>query len=148
MNEEQMKDIIENSYAREWFVWCMDKDNDYEDIESFFDEECIIDSLDHPTVALMIEEGMMYDEAESAIENDEWKVLEEYEASSLAREYAEYMAENARNEIVQHLQPYFNEQDYIEDLLVDGEGYLLAPYDGEERDQVVEGTTYYLYRQQ
>jgi len=126
----------------------MDKNNDCEDIESFFDEECIIDSLDHPTVALMIEEGMMYVEAESAIENDEWKVLEDYDASSLALAYAEDKAEEDKNEIVQHLQPYFNEQDYIDDLMLEGAGYLLAAHDRQERDQVVEGTTYYLYRQQ
>lgn len=147
MTDEQMQDIIDKSYSAQWFVWCMDEDNDSKDIESFFDEEGIIADLDHPTVALMLEEDMSYDEAESAIDKGNWKVLDDDEAQILAEEYADDLAETAKTEIPKHLQYYFDTQGYMDDIIADGRGALLAPYDGEEREQTVDGLTYYLYKQ-
>lgn len=147
LSEEQIQDIIDTMCPKEFFVWRMDPDNDPEDLEAFFNEESIMNHLDHPTVALMIEEDLTYSDAETEIRIGNWKVLEEYEADSEAEDAARDKTYDALQEIPKHLQDYFNEDDYEQDILSDGRGSLLNYENGEEYSQIVEGVTYYLYKQ-
>ena len=94
----------------------------------------------------MQETGDFYSDCEDSIGNDKWLVFTDSEADAKCMEYAETYAEDARSEIPRHLQIYFNENKYIEDLLDNGRGELLASYDGVEREQEVNGTTYYIYK--
>ena len=94
----------------------------------------------------MQETGDFYSDCEDSIEADEWLVLTDSEADIRCMEYAETYAEDARSEIPHHLQIYFDENKYIEDLLDNGRSELLALYDGAEREQKVNGTTYYIYK--
>lgn len=147
LSEEQMQDIIDTMYSKEFFVWRMDHENDPEDIEEFFKEEGIIDHLDHPTIALMLEEDLTYSDAEYEINKGNWRILEEYEADAEAEEIARSRSNEALQEIPKHLQYYFNEDAYEQDLLSEGRGPLLNYHDEEEYSQNVEGITYYLYKQ-
>lgn len=145
ISEEQINDLIESNeqYSKAYFIWQMDEENT--NLEQFYIEEIELD-LDDKVIALMQETGDFYSDCEGSIEADEWLVLTDNEADTRCMEYAETYAEDVRLEIPRHLQIYFDENKYIEDLLVNGRGELLASYDGAEREQEVNGTTYYIYK--
>lgn len=145
LTNEQIQDLIDQEYGPQFFVWRMEPTNDAEDLSAFFDE-CIMSDLDERVLALMIEDDLFYADAEKAIDNEDWLVLTDDEADKQAYEYADLWVDDALREIPDHLQRYFNAELYCRDLLDDGRGSLLAYYDGEEREQTVNGTTYYLYR--
>ena len=123
----------------------MDPTNDPEDLSTFFDE-CIMSDLDERVLALMMEDDLFYADAEKAIDNEDWLVLTDDEADRKAYEHANSYVNDALREIPDHLQRYFDAELYLSDMLDDGRGHLLAYYDSEEREQTVNGTTYYLYR--
>lgn len=145
ISEEQINDLIESNenYAKAYFIWQMDEKNT--NLEQFYIDEIELD-LDDKVIALMQETGDFYSDCEDSIEADEWLVLTDSEADIRCMEYAETYAEDARSEIPHHLQIYFDENKYIEDLLDNGRSELLALYDGAEREQKVNGTTYYIYK--
>lgn len=145
ISEDQINDLIESNeqYSKAYFIWQMDEKNI--DIEQFYIEE-IAPELDECVIALMQETGDFYSDCEGSIGNDKWLVLTDSEADIRCMEYAEVYAVDALSEIPRHLQTYFDENGYIEDLLDDGRGALLASYDGAEREQEVNGTTYYVYK--
>jgi hypothetical protein len=138
----QIEELIESTYAKEYFVWQMDPTNT--DLEAFFNEHVLPD-LDERILALCLEESMSYSKAEAAIER-EWKVLAAEEADSAAREYAEGYCDMALSEVPAYLQEYFDINSYFDDLMSD-RGNLLSPNGGCEYNQLVNGTTYYLYKQ-
>lgn len=145
ISKDQINDLIESNeqYSKAYFIWQMDEDNT--SLEQFYINE-IAPELDEYVIALMQETGDFYSDCEGSIGTDEWLVLTDSEADIRCMEYAETYAEDARSEIPRHLQIYFDENKYIEDLLDNGRGELLASYDGAEREQKVNGTTYYLYK--
>lgn len=145
ISEEQINDLIESNeqYSKAYFIWQMDEENT--NLEQFFIDE-IKPELDECVIALMQETGDFYSDCEGSIEADEWLVLTDNEADTRCMEYAETYAEDALSEIPRRLQEYFDEDKYVEDLLDNGRGELLASYDGAEREQEVNGTTYYIYK--
>ena len=145
ISEEQINDLIESDeqYSKAYFIWQMDERNT--NLEQFYIEE-IAPELDECVIALMQETGDFYSGCEHAIDTKEWLVLTDSESDVMCRDYAEEYADNALNEIPSHLQEYFDENKYIEDLLDNDRGGLLASYDGAEREQEVNGTTYYIYK--
>lgn len=50
-------------------------------------------------------------------------------------------------EIPESIEPYFDREAWKRDARMDGRGHSLSRYDGNEYEQTVNGTTYYLYRQ-
>ena len=147
LTDEQIQDLIDQEYGPQFFVWRMDPTNDPEDLSAFFDE-CIMSDLDERVLALMVEDDLYYSDAEKAISKDDWLVLTDDEADSLASDSVEVYAEDALQEIPKHLQRYFDSDLFISDTLSEGRGHLLAYYDGDEREQTINGTTYYLYRRE
>ena len=145
LTNDQIQDLIDQDYGPQFFVWRMDHTNDPEDLSAFFDE-CIVSDLDERVLALMVEDDLYYSDAESAISNDDWLVLTDDEADKLASEQADIYVNDALRDIPDHLQRYFNAELYRSDTLYDGRGPLLAYWDSYERDQTINGTTYYLYR--
>ena len=146
ISEEQINDLIESNedYAKAYFIWQMDEENT--NLEQFYIEE-IKPSLDDKVIALMQETGDMFSNCEGSIGTDDWLVLTDDEADIKCMEYAETYADNALYEIPKHLRDYFNIDMYIEDTIdSNSRGELLASYDGAEREQKVNGTTYYLYK--
>lgn len=145
LTNDQIQDLIEQDYGPQFFIWRMDQTNDPEDLSAFFDE-CIMSDLDERVLALMLEDDLLYSDAEAAINNDYWLVLTDDEAYDEANGYANVCVEDALQEIPDHLQRYFDADLYRTDVLSDGRGHLLAYWDGEEREQTINGNTYYLYR--
>ena len=145
LTTEQIEDIVNSDYSKEYFVWRIDEDNQDRFIENFFDAE-IFDYIDEPIIALMQHTGEFYSDCESYLDNGGYLVCEEDKADKLAHETAEGYADDARMEIPKYLQRYFNDDLYIEELLDDGRGPLLNYYDGCEYEELVNGTTYYVYR--
>ena len=147
LTDEQIQDLIDQDYGPQFFIWRMDHTNDPEDLSAFFDE-CIMSDLDERVLALMVEDDLYYSDAESAINNNDWLVLTDDEADRLASDYAESYVEEALQEIPKHLQRYFDSELFISDTLSEGRGHILADSDDYEREQTINGTTYYLYRRE
>ena len=145
LTNDQIQDLIDQDYGPQFFVWRMDHTNDPEDLSTFFDE-CIMSDLDEQVLALMVEDDLLYSDAEKAIDNEDWLVLTDDEADRQAYEHADSRVDDALQEIPDHLQRYFDADLYRNDILDEGRGSLLAYYDECEREQTINGTIYYLYR--
>ena len=145
ISEDQINDLIESNedHAKAYFIWQMDEKNT--NLEQFYIEE-IKPNIDDKLIALMQHTGGYYNDCECAIDTNEWLVLTDREADEMCTDYADTYTEDALREIPGHLQEYFDESKYIEDLLDNGRGELLSSYDGVEHEQEVNGTTYYLYK--
>lgn len=147
INEEQIQDIIDSdeTYSKQYFVWQMDPDNTG-GIEQFYIDKIELD-LDERILALMQHTGDYYSDAERAIDNSDWYVLTDDEADKRCRQYAEDSLNDALYDIDKSLRYYFDEDRYIEDYIESGRGSILSGYNGDEHEETVNGTTYYLYRQ-
>jgi len=67
-----------------------------------------------------------------------------YEALEMLKSFQEKMCESA-NETIEVLITDIDQ--FVEDAIsADGRGHFLSSYDGKERDEAYEGTTYYIYR--
>jgi hypothetical protein len=145
LSTDQIEELIESdsNYSKAYFVWQIDPK--HTDLEEFFNEHVLPD-LDDRILALCLEEGMYYSEAELALEKDYWKVLTDDEAYRLALDYAEDSCDTALSEMPEYLRAYFDDERYIDDLM-EYRGELITSSDGCEYTQTVNGTTYYLYKQ-
>lgn len=143
LTEAQIQDLIDNSdrYSKEYFTWRMNPDNI--NIEDFF-EDHILNDLDERIIAICMEDDVTYAEAEDALDST-WEVYDDYDADSIAREYAQNRLEEELYYLPKHLRDYFDDDAYIDDAIEDRAG-LLGPIDGTEYSQSVNGTTYYLYK--
>lgn len=82
-------------------------------------------------------------------EGEEYLILDNGEADTMAEQYAENLIEDCylTKEIKESwIYRHFDMNSAIEEALSDGRGSLLATYDGEEREVTVDMETYYLYR--
>lgn len=87
--------------------------------------------------------------------NNALKLIENQDYLSLIGEEADdlwdiclesYIDECIIPEIPEHLQNYFDNKAWKDDARYDWRGHAIASYDGEENEQVYNGTTYYIYR--
>ena len=145
ISEEQIQDIIDSNetYSKQYFIWQMDPNNT--DIEQFY-IEYLLPNLEDTIVALMQHTGDSYEECEYAISRNYWLILTDEEADEHCKQYAEDALDDALYNVDKSLRYYFDEDRYIEDYLESGRGAILAGYNGEEYEETVNGTTYYLYR--
>ena len=140
IDEEEYEELLEYFLTdKQLFVYKCNPDPDINDY--------LEDHLEEEVIALMLETGDNYLYSYRDYHNNNYTVLTDEEAQRLAEAYAEDYANEAEREVPEHLRQYFNQQEYIDDLASDDRGFLLAPYDGEEREQQVNGTTYCIYRQ-
>ena len=80
--------------------------------------------------------------------NENYTVVTDDEADDLwEQELDNYIEECIMPEIPEHLQYYFDEDAWKSDARIDGRGHAISRYDGEEYEEEVNGTTYYIYRQ-
>lgn len=147
ISEEQIQDIIDSddTYSRYYFVWQMDPDNTG-GIEQFYIDE-IEPDLDEAVLALMQHTGDYYSDAERAINNSNWYVLTDDEADERCIQYAEEVLDSLFYDMDKSLRYYFDEDRYIEDYLESGRGTILSGSNGEEHEETINGTTYFIYRQ-
>ena len=79
---------------------------------------------------------------------EEYEVLTDDEADDRWEEELDnYIEECIMPELPEHLQNSFDEDAWKRDARYDGRGHSISRYDGEEYEETVNGTTYYIYRQ-
>ena len=145
MNESQILDYIENDdkLSHEWFSYQGTEDGTIFD----FYAEFIRNDLEDQYLALAINNDIYYSEAVDLIDSEEYWVLTDDEADEKAELEAQYYLEDALSQIPYHLQQYFDEDNYINDYISDGRGYLLDPYNGSEDSITLDnGSVFYIYR--
>ena len=97
--------------------------------------------LDDNYEELEIEE---YDENDY---NQTYRVYTDNEADNEWDKYLDnYIDECVLPEIPQSYRTYFDDEKFKQDCKYDGRGHSLASYDGQEREQKVNDTWYYLYK--
>ncbi len=80
-------------------------------------------------------------------EGEEYLVVTDDEADELQDEsFDNYLDECILNELPENLRYYFDADKWKEDAKYDGRGHCLSSYDGNENEETVNGTTYYIYR--
>ena len=78
---------------------------------------------------------------------DEYIVATDEDADDLWEQALDdYIDECILPEIPETYQNYFDEEKWKNDARYDGRGCVLATYDGDENEEDVNGTTYYIYR--
>ena len=81
-------------------------------------------------------------------DDNDWLVCTDSEADDKWEEELDHYIEECIYPTLEGtLRNYFDEEKWKRDARYDGRGHSLARYDGEECEQEIEGTTYYLYRQ-
>lgn len=96
-----------------------------------------------------IEEGGGYDYAVNLPDGDtaEYVVYTDEEADEIWDENLEnYVDECILPEIPEPYRLYFDFKSWKDDARLDGRGHSISLYDGNEYEQTVNGTTYYIYR--
>lgn len=79
--------------------------------------------------------------------NQEYLVLTDEEADQAWDESLEnYIDECVLPELPRSYRQYFDCEKFKADCSYDGRGHTLASYDGEELEETVDGTTYFIYR--
>ena len=145
MNEDQILNYIENDdkLSHEWFIYQGTEDGTIFD----FYAEFIRNDLEDQYLALTIYNDIYYSEAVDLIDSEDYWVLTDDEADEKAELEAQYYAEEAQQEIPPHLQRYFDEDEYIKDVISNGRGQLLASYNGYEDSITLDnGSVFYIYR--
>lgn len=81
-------------------------------------------------------------------EHGDYLVATDEEADDLwEQDLNNYIDDCILPELSKHYQKYFDRDAFISDAKCDGRGYSLGKYDGNENEEIVNGTTYYIYRQ-
>lgn len=145
MTEEQILQYLENDdkLSLEWFIY---QGTEEGTIFDFYTEH-IRPDLDDSALALTIYNDIYYDEAVRLIDYAEYFVLTDEEADALAEQWAEELAEEAKYQLPEHLQRYFDQDLYVSDYLQDGRGPILNSYNGDEDSITLDnGSVYFIYR--
>ena len=80
-------------------------------------------------------------------EEEDYMVLTDSEADDRWEESLDsYLEECIYPELTGNLKDYFDEDKWKQDARYDGRGHSLSSYDGNENEEDVNGTTYYIYR--
>lgn len=152
MTEEQLESIYNTlTLEKFYFTWQMQghEDNSLTAFMEEYIEEALYDSESYEKIlALMVNNCINFDGAESLIDGEEYFVLADDEADTMAREYGyNYFDDIILSEVPEHLQRYIDQDSWVEDYIQNGRGNIIARYDGVEDIQEINGTTYYIYRQ-
>jgi antirestriction protein len=91
------------------------------------------------------------EEAEKLIEDGDYDVLTDYEAEDRRDEelqnYFDDCIQPELDRLGSNLSNYFDYEARKRDAQFDGRGHAIASYDGNEELETIDGTTYYIYRQ-
>lgn len=146
MTQEQEKWLaLQQEIGEHWFkydgqIW---KGNRHE-YERWYVEENEDNDL---SFADWLENNAEEIEVEDYDENGDYLVYTDDEADEAwGKELDNYIEECILPEIPERYRFYFDDEKWKRDAKYDGRGHSLARYDGNERTQDVNGTTYYIYR--
>jgi len=146
MTDEQIQSIIDydNEYDKLFFLF---QATDPDDRLQEFYEEVILPYEDEYTLALMENLGETFDLCNAWV-HDKYLVFSEDSVEEACKEGLGYMVEERTREVPQDLQYYFDSDAYLTDLVDSmSAGEILNPYDGNEEYEIINDTTYYIYRQ-
>lgn len=88
-----------------------------------------------------------YDENTIVYGKEEYLVVTDDEADKLWDDYLEnYIDECIIPEVPSQYQGYFDREAWKKDAYHDGRAHSLSTYDGDEHEEEVEGTNYFIYR--
>ena len=152
LDNEQLESVYERfKLMKFYFTWQM-QEHDDSSITTFMEEyieEALYGSESYEKIlALMVNNGINFDDAESLIDGDEYLVLTDDEADTMAREDGyNYFDDIILSEVPEFIHRYIDQDSWVEDYLQDGRGNIIARYDGVEDTQEINNTTYYIYRQ-
>lgn len=89
----------------------------------------------------------LIDEAQEKIDDDDYLVLTDEEADDKREEELDnYLEDCIYPELQENLKQYFDDESRKSDARYDWRGHSIASYDGNENEETVNGTTYYIYR--
>lgn len=89
-----------------------------------------------------------YDDKTIAYGDQEYLVVTDSEANDLWEEdLDQYIDDCILSELPEAYRYYFDSEKWKSDARMDGRAHSLSRYDGDEDEQEVDGTTYYIYRQ-
>ena len=149
----QIQSIIDyKELAEEFFVFQMENCDESMDEEArllSFYENVILDDVnedEEKILALMEHTGDGYSECETYISLDNYRVYTDREANdALDQALDEYCEYNILSQIPDCLQQYFDDEEWKDDNSSDRGSYL-GQYDGEEHEETINGSTYYIYK--
>lgn len=131
-----------DSLNRQFFVWQMQ--NKSNDLEQFFENEVLPD-LDHYVLALAINQGLNYEEAEAAYMGD-YLVYPESSIEAVFNEALEMKSDSILDDVPKHLQEYIDIEAYAKDLeCYNTRAEIISGNDWEET-QEIDGVTYYIFK--
>lgn len=82
------------------------------------------------------------------VEGETYLILDDDEADDKWEEALDdYVEQVILPELPNHYQNYFDDEKWKDEARYDGRGRPLSPYDGNEYEESVDGTNYFLYRQ-
>lgn len=152
MKPEQIYSIIESKDCQSEFLENLDLgDNSltlHQALQDFYESTILYeaDSDEEKILALMEHTGDYWDDCETAIEKYNYLVLDDDEADEKVDERLDQYLEDT---ILPQLEPiakeYFNTEEWKEDNNSD-RGSWLNSWNGNEDYEVINGTTYYIYR--
>ena len=156
MTSDQIQSIIDNfNLQADYFIWQGTNANELMDedkrLQDFYLTSIIPDTIDgdqnyEKVLALMEHTGDEWDSAESDVGSRYFVYTDEEAEKKFVESIRSYAEDRIQYEIPDDLVWYFDREAYIEDLHMD-RGQQLASYDGEENSEVINGTTYYIYKQ-
>jgi hypothetical protein len=79
------------------------------------------------------------------VDGEEYLILTDDEADEKEDEYLDNYIDDCLD-IPESIQFYFDRDAWKSDARIDGRGHSLATYDGNENEQEINDTTYYIYR--
>ena len=101
-----------------------------------------------PVYALMEHTGDNCDECYKAIDQKDYLVLTDDEADEKWDEYLENLLDNCiLSDMPLEAQMYFDRKSWLDDAKCNGRCYSLYSHDVSEYEEVINGTIYYIYRQ-
>lgn len=153
MTVEQIKSIIEyKELDADFFTFQMSDCDESMDEEarllSFYENVILVDVYENKEkiLALMEHTGDEYFECESYIDLVRYRVYTDSEANkALDEALDEYCKEHILSQIPDHLQQYFDDEEWKSDNSSD-RGHYLGQSDGDEHEETINGNTYYIYK--
>lgn len=151
MTKEQIVSIVEALDMQSNFIeYLVDLDESIEDSFTDWYNTALISEFDteqEKVFALMEQDNFTYDEAENKIDGQYYLVMDDDEANEAWEEYLDnYIDDCILPELPELAQRYFDRDTWISDARYDGRGHALSAYDGNELDQTINNTTYYIYK--
>ena len=133
-----------DSLNRQFFVWQMQ--NKSNDLEQFFENE-VLPELDHCMLALAVNQGLTYEEAEvEAYIKHGYLVYPESSIEVIFNEVLQMKSESILDDVPKYLQEYIDIEDYAKELeCYNTRAEIISGEDWEET-QEIDGVTYYIFK--